>query len=61
MTTREATPDEEAALLAFMDSYEPVLGLCSCGRRVPAPGDSCIKCARKVGSARRKTSNVRQA
>lgn len=60
-----ATPQEEAALLAFMAQYEPVtmaaqLGreprspyTCPCGRSVAKPRALCIRCGNtsEIGSA----------
>jgi len=54
----QATPDEEAMLLAFMRQYEPVEvvpaarvrvnaraeAACRCGRPVSRPGALCIPC-----------------
>lgn len=60
---REATPEEERALLAFMASFEPVvaapqLGLpprspyqCPCGRSVAKPRALCIRCGNRNSSS----------
>ena len=60
---REATPEEEAALIAFMAGFEPVtmapeIGspprspyCCPCGRSVAKPRALCIRCGNTASGA----------